>query len=119
MAHELPSCVDWASVNTHTKLLRIVAMVSGRIFIGAELCCNEKYLDSAINYTIEVVMAQRAVVQMRPWLRPFFASRLLEIKKLEQRKKTAYEFLRPVIEARQLAAKSSETDVLTIRFNGS
>ncbi|KAI0538638.1 cytochrome P450 [Xylaria digitata] len=110
MALELPSCVDWTSVNIHSKLLRIVAMVSGRIFIGADLCREEEYLDAAINYTIEVMTAQRAVVQMRPWLRPFFASRLPEIKKLEQRKKKAYEFLRPVIEARQQAAKSSTTD---------
>ncbi|KAI0193565.1 cytochrome P450 [Xylaria flabelliformis] len=110
MALELPSCVDWTSVNIHSKLLRIVAMVSGRIFIGAELCRDETYLDSAINYTIEVMTAQRAVVRMRPWLRPFFASRLPEIKKLEQRKKIAREFLKPMIDARKLAAASSATD---------
>ncbi|KAI0556086.1 cytochrome P450 [Xylaria curta] len=109
MALELPSCVDWTSVNIHSKLLRIVAMVSGRIFIGPELCRDEKYLDSAINYTIEVMTAQRAVVRMHPWLRPFLASRLPEIKKLEQRKKIAREFLKPMIDARKLAA-SSATD---------
>jgi hypothetical protein len=100
MALELPPCGDWTPVNIHHKLLRIVAMVSGRMFIGPELCHEEAYLDAAINYTIEVMTAQRAVVRMNPWLRPFFAARLPEIKKLEQRKQAAYDFLSPVIERR-------------------
>lgn len=85
-------------------------MVSGRIFIGQELCRDEKYLDAAINYTMEVMTAQRAVVQMNPWLKPFFASRLPQIKKLEERKRAAFEFLTPVIEARKKAWQESKQD---------
>jgi hypothetical protein len=85
-------------------------MVSGHMFIGPELTRTEKYLDTAINYTIEVMTAQRAVVQMHPWRRSIFASRLPEIQKLEKRKQEAYDFLTPVINARKEVLANSKED---------
>lgn len=101
MASELPSDTEWQEVDIHHVLLRVVAIVSGRIFIGPELCRSEKYLDAAINYTTDVMIAQRAVQHIRPWLRPFIASSLPYVKKLDQRIKEAEEFLKPVVEARK------------------
>lgn len=97
---EMPSCEDWTEVNIHHVLLRVIAMVSGRIFIGPELCRNEEYLDAAINYTMDVMTAQRAVQSMRPWLRPFVAPRLACVKKLDERILHANRFLQPVVESR-------------------
>ena len=99
----IPSCEDWTEVNVYHSLLRIVAMVSGRVFIGPELCRSEQYLDAAINYTMEVMGAQRAVQNMRPWLRPFIAQRQPEVKKLYQRIAEAEAFLQPVVGSRMEA----------------
>src|SRR6478735_10056662 len=96
----MPPCDDWTEVNIHHALLRIVGMVSGRMFIGPELCRSEQYLDAAINYTMEVMGAQRAVQNMRPWLRPFRAQSLPEVKKLYQRIAEAEAFLEPVVKTR-------------------
>ncbi|KAF5024477.1 hypothetical protein F66182_3417 [Fusarium sp. NRRL 66182] len=96
----IPSTEDWAEVNIHHSLLRIVAMVSGRLFIGPELCRSEQYLDAAINYTLEVTGAGRAVQTMRPWLRPFLAPSLPVVKKLHQRIAEAEAFLEPVVSQR-------------------
>ncbi|KAM0338872.1 hypothetical protein ACHAPU_011154 [Fusarium lateritium] len=96
----IPSCEDWTEVNIHDSLLRIVGMVSGRVFIGPELCRSEQYLDAAINYTMEVMGAQRAVQRMRPWLRPFWARSQPEVKKLYQRIAEAEAFLEPVVKSR-------------------
>lgn len=101
----MPSCNDWTSLNIHHKLLRIVAMVSGRVFIGPELCRSEAYLEASINYTMDVMAAQRAVDGMRPWLRPFLASRLPQVQKLEKRIDEAFRFISPVVEARKAAAR--------------
>lgn len=101
---EIPLEKDWKEVNIHHALLRIIGMVSGRIFIGPELSRTEKYLDAAINYTMEVMSVQRAAQKLRPWLRPFLATRLPESKKLNQRIQEAEEFLGPVIKARLEAA---------------
>ncbi|KAI0593268.1 cytochrome P450 [Biscogniauxia sp. FL1348] len=97
---EMPPASDWTEVDIHHVLLRVVAMVSGRVFIGPELCRSEQYLDCSINYTMDVMSAQRAVQQMKPWLRPFFASRLPQVKKLDQRIKEAEAFLFPVVDKR-------------------
>lgn len=100
---ELPSekFADWQEINIHDKLCRIVGMVSGRLFIGPEACRSEEYLEAAINYTMDVMSAQRAVSSMRPWSRPFFAHRLPEVQKLNKRIKEADAFLRPLVERRR------------------
>ncbi|KAH7012740.1 cytochrome P450 [Microdochium trichocladiopsis] len=110
LAIELPSSRDWAEVDVHEFLVRTVTMVSGRLFIGPELCRTPQYIDTAINYTMDVMAAQRAVQMLRPWQRPFAASRLAQVKKLAQREKKASEFLLPIIKARQEAAKSPDYD---------
>ncbi len=106
----MPPCGDWTPVNINQKLLRIVAMVSGRVFIGPELCRSEEYLDAAINYTIELMTAQRAISYLAPWQRPFLANRLPHVKKLDQRLEEATAFLRPVVEARQKLAPEEQPD---------
>ncbi|KAJ9132428.1 Cytochrome P450 [Pleurostoma richardsiae] len=98
---EIPPSDEWKEVHIHHKLLRIVAMVSGRVFIGPEFCRSEKYLDAAINYTMEVMNAQRAVQRIRPWLRPFLAQKSPEIRQLYQRIDEADAFMRPLIKLRK------------------
>ncbi|KAH8885004.1 cytochrome P450 [Thozetella sp. PMI_491] len=104
LAIEMPSCVDWEEVNIHHKLLRMVAMVSGRVFIGPELCRSEQYLDAAINYTMDVMAAQRAVQRMKPWKRPFMAQSLPEVKRLDERIEEANAFIAPLVSLRKEAA---------------
>ncbi|KAL2267986.1 hypothetical protein VTJ83DRAFT_2832 [Remersonia thermophila] len=98
---EMPPCDDWTSININQKLLRIVALVSGRVFIGTELSRSEEYLDAAINYTVELMEARNAVDKVRSWMRPFVAHRLPEVKALQERLVKADRFMRPVVAARQ------------------
>ncbi|KAL2023330.1 hypothetical protein VTK56DRAFT_3068 [Thermocarpiscus australiensis] len=107
---ELPPCDDWTPININQKLLRIVALVSGRVFIGSELSRSEEYLDAAINYTVEVMQARQAIEKMRPWLRPLAAGRLPEVRKLNQRIKQADKFLRPIVAARRRMGPSEKPD---------
>ncbi|KAL2760205.1 hypothetical protein ACRALDRAFT_2038897 [Sodiomyces alcalophilus JCM 7366] len=110
MRLELPQSADWTQVNINSKLLRIVAMASGRVFIGAELCRDERYLDAAINYTVDLMSAVQAVSRMPVWSRPFLAPRCAEVKKVEERMKTADEFLRPIVTARREAEAAASPD---------
>jgi hypothetical protein len=103
----LPPCEEWTPIRMHPKLLRIVAEVSGRVFVGSELCHDDQYLDAAINYTVDVTSARRAIDRMEPWKRPFLAWRLPEVQRLEARFIQATAFLRPVMEAR-MAMKPEE-----------
>ncbi|QRD93057.1 cytochrome P450 [Aspergillus flavus] len=84
LEEKIPQCEDWAPVFIYQKLVNTVAKVSGRIFVGAELSHNKDYLDTAINYTIELGNAVQAVKKMKPWLRPFLAWKLPEVQQLNK-----------------------------------
>lgn len=88
------------------KLLRIVAKVSGSVFVGSSVCRDEEYIDATINYTVEVAQGARQVKDMSPWKRPFFAHSLPGIKELKRRKAQFSKLLRPIIAKRLEAAKS-------------
>ncbi|KAH8430912.1 cytochrome P450 [Aspergillus melleus] len=102
---EITRCPDWTPVFIYPKLINIIAKVSGRIFVGPELSRDKDYLDTAVNYTTELVNAIQAVKSMKPWLRPFFASRLPEVRKLREREELAEQFFEPIIQARRNAAQ--------------
>ncbi|KAL2111172.1 hypothetical protein VUR80DRAFT_220 [Thermomyces stellatus] len=102
---ELPIGADWTEININKKLLRIVAKVSGRIFIGPELCHAEEYIDASINYTIEVMNAVRDINSMN-WFRHLRAPYLASVKRLDQRVEQALNFLQPVVSGRLEAAKN-------------
>lgn len=90
----------------YSRLVNMVAKISGRVFVGPELCRDDGYLDAAVNYTMDLINAQRAIKKIRPLYRPYLAPRLPEIKRLLQRQKSAEAFLRPVVQARRDAEKN-------------
>ncbi|KAF9698203.1 hypothetical protein EKO04_003691 [Ascochyta lentis] len=102
----LPECNDWAEVTIYKTLVDIVAQVSGRVFVGAELCEDPEYLDCATNYTMDLIDSITAIKKLRPWLRSFMAPRTAEVRRLRQREQRATEYLYPLIRERQEAAKN-------------
>lgn len=102
----MPPCEDWTEVWPMSALVDIVAQVSGRVFVGPELCRDPEYLACATNYTMDLVTAVSAIKRLRPWLRPFLASRLPEILKLREREDRARKCLEPIIHQRRNAEKN-------------
>jgi hypothetical protein len=84
-------------------LVDIISQVSGRVFVGPELCRDPEYLACGTNYTVDLMIAVGAIKRLRPWLRPFLAPRLPEIQKLREWEHRARKFLEPVIDQRQNA----------------
>lgn len=105
---ELDIGADWTEININRKLLRIVAKVSGRIFIGPELCHEEEYIDAAINYTVEVMNAVREINDLT-WFRDWRAPYLPTVQRINQRIKQALDFLKPVVEDR-IARQKNDPD---------
>ncbi|TQN64190.1 Cytochrome P450 monooxygenase ATR2, partial [Colletotrichum shisoi] len=110
MRLELPQSTDWTEVNINAKLLRIVAMVSGRVFIGSELCRDERYLDASINYTVDVMTAVFVIELVPSFLRPIVAPWLPTTKKLYRRIAEAESVFRPIVAARREAAAAKRDD---------
>ncbi|GJC87556.1 cytochrome P450 monooxygenase ATR3 [Colletotrichum liriopes] len=108
MRVELPQSADWSEVNINAKLLRIIAMVSGRVFIGSDLCRDERYIDASINYTVDLVTAVHVIALVPSFLRPVVASWLPTTKKLYKRIAEAEAVFRPIVTARKEAAKRGD-----------
>ena len=107
MRLELPQSAGWTRVTINKPMHRVVAMAAGRIFIGPELCRNEAYLESAINYTMDVMIAVHIIQFMPAWLRPFAAPWLPQNRKLQQRRKDLADLIKPVVAARKEAARTN------------
>jgi len=94
-------CEEWTSVKINSKLVNMVAKITGRVFVGPELCRNEEYLDSAINYTMDLITAVQAIKLTRPFLRPWLAPRLREVRKLDETERKAKQMLEPIVQTRR------------------
>lgn len=100
---ELPPCEDWTPLRIHQKLLRIVAIVSGSVFMGPELCRSEDYIHASINFTVDLTAAIRALKRWNAWLRPIGVHFIPEVKRFRSHRAKATKFLTPIIEARREA----------------
>lgn len=102
---ELPQSDDWTPVVIHQKLLRIVAAVSGNIFLGPELCHREEYLHSSIRYALDLFTAVRALKMWPKPLRPIVRYFIPELNRIKDHRERAKRFLLPVIQERRALMK--------------
>ncbi|KAF2820408.1 hypothetical protein CC86DRAFT_471493 [Ophiobolus disseminans] len=71
IAEQMPDCNDWTPVHVYSKPSKMVAKISGRLFVGPDLCNDPIYPESSIAYTFDVIGAQHAIKHVRPILKPF------------------------------------------------
>ncbi|KAF2492149.1 cytochrome P450 [Lophium mytilinum] len=98
---ELPQSTDWTAIKLSPKLLRMVAMISGRVFIGPDNCRNESWIKIAVDYTLNVFTGQRAIKAWRPIWRPFVYRFLPEIREIHARREDARKLLVPIVQQRE------------------
>ncbi|KAH6611683.1 ent-kaurene oxidase [Boeremia exigua] len=111
MAEQMPRCEDWTPVHIYSKLSIMVAKISGRMFVGPNLCNQPDYLECSVAYTFDLIHAQHAIKQLRPVLKPFLASRLPEVKLLRDREFKIKQVLAPEVERRRAAAANDSNYV--------
>ena len=104
--------IEWTPSYPMTSLMRMVALVSGRIFIGPELNRNEEYLSCALNFAIQGFSVIPPMRRYPRWLRPVARYWVPECRKPEASVATMERLLAPVLSAR-LASDSRPSDMLT------
>lgn len=58
MEEEVPKAAEgWEKVSMYDVLLRIVARISARVFIGQPHCRNEEWLETSIKYSKSCIRA--------------------------------------------------------------
>ncbi|KAH6654487.1 ent-kaurene oxidase [Truncatella angustata] len=108
VVEELGPCEDWTSEIVYQKLLRIVAIISGNIFIGPELCRRDEWTISAITYTVDLFTAIGKLKQWKPWTRPIGQYFIPELKSVREHRRKARAFLKPVIAERRKLMKEGK-----------
>jgi hypothetical protein len=96
---ELGACEEWTSFVLYEKLVRTIAFLSGRVFVGRPLSRDEDWIDSSVNYTRDCMLAREAVFKKPAFLQPFVAPFLPEIRNVKHHKARATKLLRPMVDA--------------------
>ncbi|KAH6896727.1 cytochrome P450 [Thelonectria olida] len=96
---EIGECKDWTPLPLYMKVLRIVALMNGRIFVGRPLSREEEWIQSTISYTIDCVKARNAIREHPVWKRRWVTSSLPEIQKLTHHRTRGGEMLEPIMNA--------------------
>ncbi|EFY97494.2 cytochrome P450 [Metarhizium robertsii] len=101
MSMELAGVSGSAPVKINKLLLRITAMASGRAFVGPKLWHEEEYIDNAINFTTDVMMAVASVAFLPVWLRPVLSPIMPLVRALHRRIQSEKKLMYPVVLSRR------------------
>lgn len=104
------NCADWTQVKVFEKLLRIVALASGRVFVGRPLSRDEEWINMTVNYTVDCSKAIADVQATKAWQRPFRVPFLTTIRHAANYRKKVAAMLRPQLQSMIEASKKIKTD---------
>ena len=105
---EIGPCADWTEINVSQKLVRIVAIVSGSVFLGPELCRRKEYLHASIDFTVDMFIA---IAALKRWPEPFRVAAkywIPQLKTVNQHRRRVHEFLVPVLQERRVLRGNCE-----------
>ncbi|RDW87979.1 hypothetical protein BP6252_00011 [Coleophoma cylindrospora] len=103
VASEMPACEDWTAINVNDVLVRIIAIVSGYIFIGPELCRDEEYISLSTGYTTDAFTCVFILAAIPPWMRHAAKWVIPHYYRIGSYQRRVRKFLGPVIRERRAA----------------
>lgn len=87
----------WTEVPIFSKILRIVAQTSGRLFVGDRICRQEGWITESIMFTVNVFEAAARLKEVT-WIRKkLFWWTLAPLRILKKSRQNAYNTLKPEI----------------------
>jgi cytochrome P450 len=93
-------CEDWTPIPFYKDVLRIIALLSGRIFVGLPLCRNEEWIDITIRYTMDAFAAVDPVNNISPLWRFWSAPSMPQVKKIHEHRANGARLLKPILQER-------------------
>lgn len=100
VAQEFPDCDDWTPVKFQPFSLRAIARLSGRAFVGTSISRTEEWMDTTINFAVNVFMACVKLQMFPEWSRPWTQYLVTDLRKIRRDIKNAKAMLKPVVEER-------------------
>ncbi|KAI0099189.1 cytochrome P450 [Nemania sp. FL0031] len=104
---EVPDCKDkWVEVQIYDILLRIVARVSARVFMGPHVCRDEEWLAASIHFTENVFMTVMTLRRFPAYLHPILGPLLPSYWRIISNLSAARRIIEPMVRERRVAADS-------------
>ncbi|KAF3062287.1 Ent-kaurene oxidase [Daldinia childiae] len=100
VATEFPECQEWTPFKIQPFMIRTIARLSGRIFVGPLLNRTEEWMDVSINFAITAFIAVIKLQFFPPWMRPAAQYLVSELRTIRKDLGRAQAMLTPVIEER-------------------
>ncbi|KAK8092449.1 uncharacterized protein PG998_014934 [Apiospora kogelbergensis] len=98
------SLPEWKPCPTYQTMLQIVALTSGRVFVGLPLSRDPAWVHASIEHTTSSVHLSDKLRGYPPWLRGWVAPFLKERRQVQSVQDTFGRLLEPVIAAARLGA---------------
>ncbi|KAG4440774.1 hypothetical protein IFR05_003761 [Cadophora sp. M221] len=95
------ACEDWTPIQFYHKILRVIALLSGRIFVGLPLSRDEEWIDTTINYTMAAFACVDPVNKLLPLTRDLFAPSIPEVRRVKEYRARGAQLLTPILEERR------------------
>jgi hypothetical protein len=92
---EIGSAPTWTPFPVYFKLLQIIALLSGRTFVGLPLCRDKEWRDATINFTVDAMTGINAILAYKPFFRPFVAPFVPELRRVKEYRTFAARKLEP------------------------
>ncbi|KAK7910895.1 hypothetical protein PG985_013376 [Apiospora marii] len=100
VGQEFPECEDWTPMKLQPFMLRVIARLSGSIFVGSELSRTEEWMETSVTYAIHVFIAVVKLQFFPKWLRPVAKYLVSELGQSSRDLARGEAMLKPIIEER-------------------
>ncbi|CAG8135836.1 unnamed protein product [Penicillium salamii] len=109
---------DWHNLTLKPCILRMVAQLSSKVFLGDQICRDPNWLRITVDYTVDSFIAAVALRQWPSFIRPLVANFLPACQKTRRELDEARSIIKPVLQARREAKEATARDGrTTVRFN--
>lgn len=88
---------EWKTLNSYHLVLRMIGLMSGRVFVGMPLSREEDWIRASITFATDVGKSRMAALRWNPWIRPFVLPFLPEVRHTRRALQKANEQMRPLV----------------------
>ncbi|KLJ11186.1 hypothetical protein EMPG_13523 [Blastomyces silverae] len=98
---------DWHDIALKQNVLKLVAQMSSRVFLGKRICRNPDWIRITIAYTIDSYIAALALRLWPTIIRPLVSNFIPSCRKLREEIEEARAIIQPVLEERRMAKEAA------------
>ncbi|CCX12203.1 Similar to Ent-kaurene oxidase; acc. no. Q701P2 [Pyronema omphalodes CBS 100304] len=105
-------CDEWTAYPLQPTLLKVIALLSGRIMIGSPRNRNEEWCNTVIQYSMDAFGGGAKLRLLPTFLRPIGAALLPDIRRVKNHQDVARRTVIPIVLARRSGEEKPQDDFL-------